>query len=466
MKPIQLTNAQARDVETLVHPYTNLHLHKQTGPQMLERGEGIYVFDESGQRFIEGMSGLWCAGLGYNNAELIDAATEQMHKLPYYHLFGGKSFEPAVALAEKLKELFATASPDLPMARVFFASSGSEANDTQVKLAWYFNNAHNRPKKKRIISRVKGYHGVTIVSASLTGLPNNHRDFDLPVDGVMHAPTPHYWRGAEAGESEEAFVIRMAEELDAMIQREDPDTIAAMIAEPVMGAGGVIIPPTSYFPAIQAVLDRYDIRLIDDEVICGFGRTGEWFGAGTLGMRPHSASFAKQMTSAYVPLSAVAIDSAMEEALDAQSEKIGIFGHGFTYGGHPVGCAVALKAIEIYERMDVCTRVRRLAPAFAAALQRHAEHPLVGEARSIGLVGALELAPDKSGKTVFNPPMKVGPKLMQEMLARGVIVRAIGDTLAFCPPMIIEEDEIDALFEPLGPALDATYAWAKAEGYL
>lgn len=456
-----LTNMQVRDVETIVHPYTNLHAHRSVGPHVMERGEGIYVFDDQGKRFIEGLSGLWCAGLGYNDAELIEAAVEQLHKLPYYHLFGGKSFEPAVELAEKIKEVL-----PVPMARVFYASSGSEANDTQVRLAWYFNNAHGRPEKKKIISRVKGYHGVTIVSASLTGLPNNHREFDLPIDRILHTSTPHYWRGAEPGETETEFSARLAAELEELILKEGPDTVAAFIAEPIMGAGGVLVPPAGYFEAIQPILTKYDIRFIDDEVICGFGRTGEWFGAQTFGMKPQSVSLAKQLTGAYVPLSAVAIDQDMADALDAQSEKIGVFGHGHTYGGHPLGCAVGVKALEIYQRRNIVGRVKQLEPVFQGELQRLAEHPLVGEARGKGLVGALELAPDKSGRTAFDPPMKVGAKAAAELLDRGVITRPIGDSLAFCPPMIIEEDEIKAMFEPVEAALDATAHWAKAEGLL
>lgn len=456
-----LSNAQIRDIETLAHPYTNLHLHRTVGPHVIERGEGIYVYDDQGRRFIEGLAGLWCAGLGYSDAELIEAAKAQLDKLPYYHLFAGRSFEPAVELAEKIKEL-----APVPMSKVFYCSSGSEANDTQVKMIWYFNNAMGRPKKKKIISRIKGYHGVTVASASMTGLPNNHRDFDLPIAGISHAATPHYWRGAEAGETEAQFTARLAAELEAQILREDPETVAAFIAEPVMGAGGVLVPPAGYFEAIMPILAKYDIRLIDDEVICGFGRTGNWFGATTYGMKPNSMSMAKQLTAAYVPLSAVAVDQAMADALEAQSEKIGIFGHGYTYGGHPLGCAVGVKALEIYKRRDVVGRVRRLSPQFMGHIRRLAEHPLVGEGRGVGLVGALELSPDKSGKTAFTPPGKVGARMAMEMLNRGVIVRAIGDTIAFCPPMIIEPDQIDEMFAPAMQALDATHHWAKQEGYL
>ncbi|MBX2854104.1 MAG: aminotransferase class III-fold pyridoxal phosphate-dependent enzyme [Rhodobacteraceae bacterium] len=456
-----LSNMQMRDVETLIHPYTNMQAHRATGGQMIERGERIYLYDDQGKRHIDGLAGLWCAGLGYNEQELIDAATEQLNRLPYYHIFGGKSFEVAIELAEKLKEKF-----PVPMARAFFASSGSEANDTQVKLAWYYNNAKGRPEKKKILARKKGYHGVTIVSGSLTGLPNNHRAFDLPVDRVHHTTTPHYWREAEEGETEEQFVARLASDLEALIEQEGPETIAAFIAEPVIGAGGVLVPPKGYFEAIQPILSRHDIRFIDDEVICGFGRTGEWFGSQTFNIQPDSVSLAKQLTSAYAPLSAVLVDQDMAEALEAQSGEIGTFGHGFTYGGHPVGCAVALKAIEIYESRRIPEHVAAVAPRFQQHLARAGEHPLVGEARGVGLIGALELAPDKSGKSAFTPPAKVGVKFQDEMQARGVILRALGDTVAFCPPMIIKEDEIDALFEPVEAALDATMAWARSEGLL
>ena len=268
------------------------------------------------------------------------------------------------------------------MARVFYQSSGSEANDTQVKFAWYYNNALGRPEKKKIISRIKGYHGVTIVAASLTGLPNNHRDFDLPVPGIRHAATPHYWKGAEPGESEAAFSARLAAELEALIQAEGPDTIAAFIAEPVMGAGGVIVPPEGYFPAIGAVCRKYDILMISDEVICGFGRTGEWFGAQTLGYRAELA-LDGQAADRRLPAALARSRSTqdMAEAIEANSGRIGTLGHGYTYGGHPVACAVGVKALEIYERLDITARVRG---AGAAASPRIStgwrQHPLVGEA--------------------------------------------------------------------------------------
>ena len=288
--------------------------------------------------------------------------------LTYYHLFSGKSHEPAIELAERIKEL----APD--MARVFYQSSGSEANETQVKLIWYYNNALGRPEKKKIISRKRGYHGVTIVSASMTGLPYNHMDFDLPVDRILHAGTPHYWKEAAEGETEAEFSNRLAAELEAQIILEGPETVAAFIAEPVMGAGGVVVPPEGYFAAIQPVLEKYDVLLVSDEVITGFGRTGEWFGAESFGMKPTSMSMAKQLTAGFAPLSAVAINQDMADVIEAHSGKLGVLGHGFTYGGHPLGCAVGAKALEIYKRRNIVGHVQELAPHFASHLARLAEH--------------------------------------------------------------------------------------------
>ena len=455
-----LSNSQTRDAEALLHTYVNPVALRRTGVQTIERGEGIRVFDQAGRPFIEAMSGLWCAGLGFGNSELAEAARVQMEKLPYYHLFGGKSHEPAVELAERIKAL----TPGR-MSRVIFQSSGSEANETQVKLAWYYNNARGQPEKKKIISRVRGYHGVTIVAGSLTGLPYNHRDFDLPVDRILHADTPHHWKGAAPGESEPDYAARLAVALEDLILREGPDTVAAFIAEPVMGAGGVIIPPEGYFPAIAEVCRRHDILMIADEVICGFGRTGQWFGSQALGYEPDTISMAKQLTGGFLPLSAVAVNADIAETVETHAAEIGTFGHGFTYGGHPVAAAVGIRALDIYERDDIPGHVRAVAPRFAAHIDRLAAHPLVGEGRHLGLLGAFELAPDRSPKG-FATPGKVGPKLQEELLARGVIGRALGDTMALCPPMIITEAEIDELFAPFEAALDATHAWAKSEGHI
>jgi 4-aminobutyrate--pyruvate transaminase len=455
-----LTNTQTRDVEALLHPYTNAVQLRRDGAHVIASGKGVRVTDEHGRSFIEGMAGLWCCGLGFGDQELIDAAKAQLDRLPYYHLFGGRSHEPAIELAERIKDL----APG--MARVIYQSSGSEANETQVKLAWYFNNAMGRPDKKKIISRVKGYHGVTIVSGSLTGLPLNHGDFDLPVDRILHTSNPHHWRCAAPGETEAEFVARLKADLVAMIEREGPDTIAAFIAEPVMGAGGVIVPPKGYFEAIRPVLAEHDILMIADEVICGFGRTGNWFGSDTLNIKPNSMSMAKQLTAGYVPLSAVAMDQTMAEVIEANTGKIGNFGHGFTYGGHPLGCAVAVAALDIYKSRRILDHVRALTPIFQAKLRSYVGHPIVGEARGLGLMGALELAPDSTGQASFAPAGKVGARLSKELVDRGIILRAIGDTLAFCPPMIITEAEIEEMFAPMEDALNATEGWARQEGFL
>lgn len=453
-----LTNVQARDLAAVLHPYTPLHKLSETGPLVLDHGKGVFLYDTQGREYIEGMSGLWCAGLGFGDAELIEAASEQLHKLPYYHLFGGKGTEPAIELAEKLKEL-----APMPVSKVFYTSSGSEANDTQVKLAWYYNNALGRPRKKKIISRIKAYHGVTVMTASLTGLPINHADFDLPVANVLHTDCPHHYRFGEEGESEEAFVNRLAGNLRDMIEREDPDTIAAFIAEPVMGAGGVIVPPDGYFAAIKPILDEYDILFIDDEVICGFGRTGNWWGAETFGFEPDTMSLAKQLTSAYAPLGAVLVPDKMVEAFEAQSAKIGAFGHGFTYGGHPLGCAVGVKAIEIYQERNILDHVRALMPRFAERLTALRDHPLVGETRFKGLVGGVELVADKATRRPFDAKKTVALQATRFLENRGAILRAIGDTVAVCPPMVITEAELDALFDRLQKALDDTEEWVRRE---
>ena len=454
-----LTNVQARDAEALLHPYTPLHRLKEIGPLVIQRAKGIYVYDTQGKPYIEGMAGLWCTGLGYGDEEMIEAATEQMRSLSYSHLFGAKGMEPAIELAEKLKEI-----APVPISKVFYTSSGSEANDTQVKLAWYMNNALGRPNKKKIISRMKAYHGVTIMSASLTGLPYNHKGWDLPVDRVLHTDCPHFYRFGQDGESEEQFVARTVQSLRDLIEREGPETIAAMIAEPVMGAGGVIVPPAGYYPAIQKVLDEHDIIMIDDEVINGFGRTGNWWGCETLGMRPTTISAAKQLTSAYAPLGAVMIPEDIYQAYVDHSRQIGTFGHGFTYGGHPLGCALGVKAIEIYQRRDIIGHVRALSPVFEARMRKLAGNPLVGEARYCGLVGGVELVADRASKRSFDAARGVGPQLTKFLEGRGAILRAIGDTIAICPPMIITEAELNELFDRLELALADTEAWVAKEG--
>ncbi|MFL5122875.1 MAG: aminotransferase class III-fold pyridoxal phosphate-dependent enzyme, partial [Microvirga sp.] len=339
-----------------------------------------------------------------------------------------------------------------------------EANDTQVKLVWYINNALGRPKKKKIIARLKAYHGVTIASGSLTGLPLNHADFDLPIAGILHTSCPHHYRFAQAGESEEEFSTRLAAELDEMIEREGPDTVAAFIAEPVMGAGGALMPPEGYFAKIQAVCDRHDVLFIADEVITGFGRLGHMWGSQAFGIRPDTISFAKAVTSAYLPLGGVMVSEAVYQALLDESRKIGLFAHGYTYSGHPVSCAVALKAIEIYERDRLAEQAKVKGRLFQRRLDALAEHPLVGEARGMGLIGGLEIVADKGSKRQYEVKRGVAAKCVGFAQAEGLIVRSLsGDRIALCPPLIITEEEIGELFDRLTRALDRTAEWIGKE---
>jgi len=460
MRP--LSNFAARDVEALLHPTTNLLQHRSLGPLVLERGEGVYVYDTAGRRYIEGLAGLWCTGLGYGNAELVEAAREQMSRLSFSHLFGGRSHEPAIALAERIK-----AMAPCPTSKVFFTNSGSEANDTQIKLAWYYNNARGQPRRKKIISRQRAYHGTTIASASLSGLAVFHADFDLPMAGILHTDCPHFGRYAEPGESEEEYATRLARSLEALIEREGPDTIAAFIAEPVMGAGGVLLPPRSYFEKVQAVLERHGIAFIADEVICGFARTGQWWGSQTFGLRPATVTMAKAITSAYVPLGALTVPDEVYQAMVDESGKQGVFAHGFTYSGHPLACAVALKTIEIYERIGIVEHVQRMAPIFKLRLEALAGHPLVAETRGVGLLGAVELVRDKRTRAPFESKLGVGARAARFAEEEGLICRAVGgDNIAVCPPLVIDGAEINAMFDCLARALDRTEAWARKEGHL
>jgi 4-aminobutyrate--pyruvate transaminase len=435
----------------VLHPYTDLQSHQQVGPMVIARGKGVRVWDESGKEYIESVAGLWCAALGFDNERLVQAAANQMRKLPFYHAFTAKSHEPMIDLAEMLIQ-----RAPVPMSKVFFANSGSEANDSAIKMVWYLNNALGRPKKKKIIGRIKGYHGITIGSASLTGLPANHRSFDVPLPGFIHTITPHFYHGAEPGESEDDYATRCADELEKMILAEGPDTVAAMWAEPIMGAGGVILPPRGYFPKIQAVLRKYDVLLVADEVICGFWRTGKYWGSQTLDITPDILVCAKALSSSYLPISAVMVNDAVFQALAAESHTIGTFGHGFTYSGHPVPAAVAIETLKIYDELDIGGHVGSVGPHMQAELRkRFADHPLVGEVRGTGLIAAVELVADKAAHKNFDPKAKVGPRLGKLCEDHGVIGRTVmNDVLCFSPPLIITKDEIDAMLDRVGKALD------------
>lgn len=451
-----------RDIASVLHPFTNLKAHQTVGPMTITHGEGIYVYDDAGRRYAEAMAGLWCASLGFSESRLVEAASKEMKRLPFYHQFHHKGHEPGVALAEKLLSI-----APVPMSKVFFANSGSEANDTAVKLVWYYNNALGRPKKKKIISRLKAYHGVTALAASLTGLPYAHRDFDLPLAGIIHVDCPHHYRFAEKGESEEAFSARLAEALEQRILAEGPETVGAFIAEPLQGSGGVIVPPRGYWEKIQAVLKRYDVLLIADEVICGFGRTGTMFGSTTFDLRPDMITMAKGLTAAYQPLSALMISEPIYQAMVRESEKLGTFGHGFTYSGHPVAAAVALETLRIYEQDDIVAQVNRVGQHMQRRLREFETHPLVGEVRGLGLIAAIELVRDKATKSSFEASDGIGVYLTNRALAHGLIVRPMaGDAIAFSPPLIIKEAETDDIVERFDMALADTLAMVRERGLI
>jgi 4-aminobutyrate--pyruvate transaminase len=457
---IALSNTQARDMASLLHPFTNLTTLRQTGPLVIERGAGVFVYGSDGKDYLEAMGGLWCTALGWGEEELVEAAAEQMRKLSFAHIFGGKSHEPGIALAEKLKEM-----APFPVGKVFFANSGSEANDSQIKLMWYAANARGQKTRKKIIARNRAYHGVTLASASLTGLDAFHKSFDLPFDFTVRVDCPHYYRGAAPGESEEQYSARLAADLEATIQREGPDTVAAMFVEAVMGAGGAMVPPLGYFEAITPVLDKYGIYLVDDEVICGFGRTGNAFGCQTYNYQPDSMSLAKALSSAYLPISAVLLSPELVDIIEEEATRIGGLWHAFTYSAHPVAAAVAVKTLEIYQRRDTFGHVRKVATVFQARLKALAEHPLVGEANGVGLIGGIEMVADKKTKRNFEATKGVGTKCGQFCQDEGVIVRPlINDRIALCPPLVITEAEINELFDRLTRGLDKTLDWAKREG--
>lgn len=439
---VQPNSIEARDAAYQLHSYSNARKMEAEGSLVIDRGEGIYVIDNTGKKYIEGLAGLWSVAVGFGEDRLVQAATKQLQQLPYYHTFAQRSHSPAIELAEKLIEM-----APVPMSKVFFTNSGSEANDTVVKMLWYRSNALGKPEKKKIISRIKGYHGVTVASASMTGLPYNHMSFDLPLPQMLHTGCPHYSAFAQEGENEADFVARLARELDEMIQSEGPDTIAGFIGEPVMGAGGVIVPPAGYWAAIQAVLNKYDILLIADEVICGFGRTGQMFGCQTMGIEPDIMVMSKQLSSSYIPFSAVMINDRTYQPIADESDRIGTFGHGYTGSGHPVGAAVSLENLKIIEERDLVGNAARLGPIMQARLKEMAKNDLVKEVRGIGLIGALELKMqgDKVGVA--------GVALASACLERGLILRALGDSVAMCPPLIITEIQLTEMMDILSDAL-------------
>lgn len=457
--PPRPNSPEGRDIASVIHPLTNLKRHLEQGPVVIEQGDGVWVTDIHGKKYIEGMSGLWCLSLGYGQQRLVDAAAEQMACLPYYHLTNHKSHSPVIELAEKLLEI-----APVPMSKVWFANSGSEGNDSAARIAWYYWAARGQPQRRKIIAHRQAYHGNTIAAASLSGMYYNHASFGLPLDGFLHVTPPHHYRFAQAGESEDAFAARLAGELDALIQTEGPDTVAAFFTEPVMGSGGVIVPPPTYFEKIQAVLAKYDILLVADEVITGFGRTGNMFGTTTMGLEPDMIVCAKGLSSAYIPISALLVNGRVFAAIAEESDRVGVFGLSFTYSGHPVSAAVARAALAIYEEEDIVGHVRAMTPHFQDGLAALAEHPLVGEVRGKGLVAGVELVRDKASGAPFDKADAIGPYCNARAEEHGLIVRAIGDTISFCPPLIISRDEIEEMLARFRRALDDTLVHVRDAG--
>ena len=450
-------SVQARDIASLVHPQTNLALHETIGPVVMERGEGIAIYDDAGNRFIDAAAGLWCASLGYASERLAKVAYEQMRRMGYYHLYRHNTHENGVDLAERLLQI-----APVPMSKVLFQCSGSEANDTAIKLVWYYHAAIGKPNKRKIVGRRMGYHGSTTAAISASGKPDMHADFGLPLPDFRHTEFPHWYRQRNVGESEEQFATRMADALEALILAEGPDTCGAFIGEPVMGAGGGIVPPRTYWEKMQAVIRKYDMLFIADEVICGFGRTGNMWGSETFDLKPDMISCAKALSAGMQPISALLVNERIYQAMVDESRKLGNFAHGFTYAGHPVTTAVALETLKIYEEMDMLGHVRTVGPQLQAAIGAFRNHPLVGDVRGVGMIVALEMVADKATGAPFDPALKLGARVEQAARKHGLIARFIGDRIAFSPPLIVTTDDIDDIAARLGRALDDVWREIKA----
>lgn len=449
------------DRRYVFHPFTQLDKHERTGsPIVIVKGSGARVVDIHGTSYIDAMAGLWCVNVGYGRAELADALHEHASRLGYYHAFSSMGTDTPALLAERLIE-----KAPAGMSKVFFGCTGSDANDTNAKLVWFYNNALGRPEKKKIIARRRGYHGVSVLSAGLTGFPGMHAGFDLPLPMIRHTTAPHRLWEAEPGITDEAFAQKLADDLEALIVAEGPDTVAAFIAEPIMGAGGVIVPPVGYYERIQAVLRRHDVLLIADEVITAFGRLGCWFGSDLLGLEPDLITVAKGLTSGYFPLSGSIVSERVWRVL-VDGSAAGPFGHGYTYSAHPLAAAVAMANLDVIENDGLIAQAaergllmhRLLAEAFA-------DHPLVGEVRGRELIGALEFVAEKDPAKPFDPARKVGPRVAQRCLELGLITRALpaADTISFSPPFVITEEEVAELVATARRAVDDVAAELRSE---
>jgi L-2,4-diaminobutyrate transaminase len=450
------------DRRSFLHPFTALADHLESGPRVIVEGEGAWLRDLDGQRYFDAVAGLWCVDIGYGRPEVVEAIYQQATKLSYYHAFSSMATEPAIRLADRLIRL----APD-GMSKVFFGNSGSDANDTNVKLVWYYNNLRGKPDKVKIISRLNGYHGVTVAAASLTGLPQLHKAWHLPIPEVKHTACPDVYRGKPDGMSEPDYADQLAAELHALIEREGPDTVGAFIAEPVMGAGGVIVPPEGYFPAIQAVLDKHDVLMIADEVICGFGRLGHWFGSDLYGIRPDLMTIAKGLTSGYVPMSGSLVSEKMWQVIVEHSREIGPFGHGYTYTAHPVAAAAAMANLDIIEGEGLVDNARRVGADFQRRMrEQFGDHPLVGHVRGEGLIMGIEVVAKRASKQAFDPKHKVAARIVQCCLAEGLITRNLpaGDVIAFSPPLVVTPDDVELIADRFAKGLDKAFASLRADG--
>nr|XP_009399251.1 PREDICTED: probable gamma-aminobutyrate transaminase 3, mitochondrial [Musa acuminata subsp. malaccensis] len=452
--PLQSESTEERGFKghDMLAPFTAGWQTTDLHPLVIDKSEGSYVYDINGKKYLDALAGLWCTALGGNEPRLIAAATAQLNKLPFYHSFWNRTTKPSLDLAKEILEIFTARK----MGKVFFTNSGSEANDSQVKLVWYYNNALGRPNKKKFIARSKSYHGSTLISASLSGLPALHQKFDLPAPFVLHTDCPHYWRFHLPGETEEEFSTRLANNLENLILKEGPDTIAAFIAEPVMGAGGVIPPPKTYFEKIQAVVKKYDILFIADEVITAFGRLGTMFGCDKYKIQPDLVSIAKALSSAYMPIGATLVSPEIVEVIHSQSNKLGSFSHGFTYSGHPVSCAVALEALKIYKEREIPSHVSAISPKFQEGIRTFSGSPIIGEIRGTGLILGTEFSDNKSPNDPFPPEWGVGAIFGSECEKRGMLIRVAGDNTMMSPPLVMTPDEVDELVSIYGDALRST----------
>ncbi len=435
-----------------LHPFSHIPTLQREGPVVVAKGEGIYIYDDQGRRYLEGNSGLWNVVLGFDNPRLVEAAKQAYTKIPAYHAFFGRVTQSALDLSERLAAL-----APMPANRVFFANSGSEANDSVVKLLWLLAESEGRPHRRLMLSRRNAYHGMTIATASLTGKDYVRSASGLPIPEVRFLSCPHHWREAAEDESEEEFSARLADELDRTIRNTGPEFIAGFFAEPVLGAGGVIPPPRGYFEAVQSVLREYSIPLIADEVICGFGRTGSFWGSLHYGIEPDIVVASKVLTAGFFPMGAVILSPDITERLERAVAKYAEVPHGFTTGAHPVGCAIAMAALDELEA-SAFDNVKTVTPHFQKLLAGLADHPMIGEARGVGLMGALEIVADRKTKMPFPDEIEVSERVANQALLNGLVCRPLGQAVVLAPPFIITENQISELFAILRRTLDEVYA--------